>query len=104
MTPGCDSRGRNDVRGRGGPSGGRWAGCGSTTSPTMQSKNSKRDVLWIAQWVQNLLKHGFHGQLKVVKFDAQEMATDALERAISNYFGLTGEQTPLMKKFHDEHP
>ena len=37
MTPGCDSRGRNDVRGRGGPSGGRWAGCGSTTSPTMQS-------------------------------------------------------------------
>ncbi len=26
MTPGYDSRGRNDLRGRGGPSGGRWAG------------------------------------------------------------------------------
>ena len=25
MTPGCDSRGRNDVRARVGPSGGRWA-------------------------------------------------------------------------------
>ena len=39
MTPGYDSRGRNDVRGRGGPSGGRWAGCGSPTSPTMQSSD-----------------------------------------------------------------
>ena len=45
MTPGCDSRGRNDVRGRGGPSGGRWAGCGSTTSPTMQSSMAPSQVV-----------------------------------------------------------
>ena len=46
MTPGCDSRGRNDVRGRGGPSGGRrWAGCGSPTSPTMQSSMAPSQVV-----------------------------------------------------------
>ena len=45
MTPGCDSRGRNDLRGRGGPSGGRWAGCGSPTSPTMQSSMAPSQVV-----------------------------------------------------------
>ena len=45
MTPGCDSRGRNDLRGRGGPSGGRWAGCGSTASPTMQSSMAPSQVV-----------------------------------------------------------
>ena len=45
MTPGCDSRGRNDLRGRGGPSEGRWAGCGSPTSPTMQSSMAPSQVV-----------------------------------------------------------
>ena len=45
MPPGYDSRGRNDVRGRGGPSGGRWAGCGSPASPTMQSSMAPSQVV-----------------------------------------------------------
>ena len=61
--------------------------------------DSKKNILWIAQWVRNLLKHGFPGQPKFVKFDAQEIATDTLQRAISNYLGLTGELTPAMTKF-----
>ena len=68
-----------------------------------EKNDSKKNILWIAQWVRNLLKHGFPGQPKFVKFDAQEMATDTLQRAISNYLGLTGELTPAMTKFLDEH-
>ena len=78
--------------------------CGDAEKNDSKKNDSKKNILWIAQWVQNLLKHGFPGQPTFVKFDAQEMATDTLKRAISNHRGLTGDETPAMTKFLDEHP
>ncbi len=68
------------------------------------SDDLRKCYFWVANWVRNLLKHGFPGQPNGVMFDAREVATHTLQRAISNYYLLPGNPTPAMIKFHDEHP
>ena len=50
-----------------------------------------------ANWARNLLKHWSPGQPKVFEFDAPEEAKDMLNRAIDNYYDLTGNLTPAMQ-------
>ena len=64
---------------------------------------AEREVSERANWVRNLLKHWSPGQPKVVEFDAPEEAKDMLDRAISNYFQLTGNPTSAMQQFKDMH-
>ncbi len=64
---------------------------------------SRRDVIGIANEIRNILKHGLLDERKIVEFDALEVAKHILDRAISNYFQLTGNLTPEMERFQDMH-
>ena len=56
-----------------------------------------------ANEARNVLKHWSPGEPKVVEFDAPEEAKDMLDRAIRNYYRLTGNHTSKMQQFLDMH-
>ena len=64
---------------------------------------SRRGVVGTANEIRNILKHGLLDERRVVEFDAPEEATDMLNRAIDNYYDLTGNLTPAMQQFQDMH-
>ena len=49
-------------------------------------------------WVKNASKHHSRGEATII-CDAEEWAADYLQRAITNYFALTGDASPTMLKF-----
>ena len=55
-----------------------------------------------ANEMRNSLKHWSQGKPKVIEFDARTEAKDMLNRAVDNYYNLTGELTPTMDKFQNE--
>ena len=63
---------------------------------------ARKGVAKAATWVPNILKHGLIDETDVVDFDAEEIAKERLDRAISNYFALTGKITDAMKQFEKE--
>lgn len=64
---------------------------------------SRRGVVGAANDVRNILKHGLLDETNIVEFDAPEKAKDMLDRAISNFFQLTGNRTQAMEQFEDMH-
>jgi len=50
--------------------------------------------------VRDWLKHYQNGGS--LEFDAKEDAKEFLDRAISNYFALTGDETELMRRFKEQ--
>ena len=63
---------------------------------------TEKEISFLANEMRNSLKHWSQGEPKVIKFDARTEAKDMLNRAVNNYYNLTGELTPTMKKFQDE--
>ncbi len=64
---------------------------------------SRRGVVETANEIRNILKHGLLDERTVVEFDASGVAEHMLDRAISNYFKLTGNLTSAMEKFQNKH-
>ena len=62
-----------------------------------------KGLLREANWLKNMLKHGSFCDTKVVEFDAREWAKDMLRRAIDNYYSLTYNLTPAMRRFQEMH-
>ena len=56
----------------------------------------------LANAARNVLKHWSPEKPKVFEFDARGEAKDMLDRAIDNYYSLTGSLSPKMQRFHDE--
>ena len=48
------------------------------------------------------MKHWSPDKPKILEFDARGEATDMLNRAIDNYYGLTKSLSSLMQRFQDE--
>ena len=55
-----------------------------------------------ANEMRNSLKHGTRGKAKAIKFDARAEAKDMLNRAVDNYYTLTGELATTMDKYLNE--
>ena len=67
------------------------------------SQNLKdKEIADRANKVRNNLKHWSSGKQELVEFDAQEEAKDMLNRAIDNYYSLTGNLTASMRQFQDK--
>lgn len=64
---------------------------------------SKKEVIAIANMHRNSLKHWNPGSSKIIEFDVKEEAEAMLHRAIENYYTLTQDITPAMKRFYDMH-
>ena len=59
----------------------------------------KKEIANYANYPRNHLKHWDPGRPKEIVFDAKKEAKLMLDRAITNYRRLTGEETPAMGKF-----
>ncbi len=62
----------------------------------------KKEIADRANEARNALKHWSSDKPEIVEFDAQDEAKDMLNRAIDNYYGLTGCLTSLMDRFQRE--
>ena len=58
----------------------------------------EKDAGTVANYIKNRLKHWSPGQPKSFEADAPAEAEYMLNRAIDNYYHLTGDLTPAMKK------
>ena len=61
-----------------------------------------KKIVLLANRVRNRLKHLDSGQSCTIPFDAREEAVDMLNRAIDNYYSLTGCLTLSMERFQAE--
>lgn len=63
----------------------------------------ERAIAQVANRTRNWNKHWSPGEIKVCEFDAPEEAKDMLNRAVDNYYDLTGTLTPAMQRFQEMH-
>ena len=62
-------------------------------------KKFSKEIANHANYPRNALKHWSPGEPEDKVFDAQKEAKDMLDRAIENYYRLTGQLTSAMEKF-----
>ena len=61
----------------------------------------EKDAGKVANYIKNRLKHWSSGQPKSFEADAPAEAEYMLDRAIYNYYHLTGDETPTMRTFRE---
>ena len=63
---------------------------------------TRKCVVRRANYMRNRLKHWTEDETTVVECDAPEEAKDMLNRAIDNYYALTRDISPAMRRFQNE--
>ena len=64
---------------------------------------SEKVIVKRANQERNALKHWGPGKPTAFESDTQQEAKDLLDRAVNNYYGLTGYLTPEMQRFQSMH-